>query len=448
MSVAMRTTMEAAVSGGGQELGLQDLAVQDLAVQDLPRPQQETGQPPSVHASQGSTRSRWLAVVSHLDPRYGGLSAAVPRLGLSVAGAGYEVSLAAFCAPGEKFRPDGYTETQVSFWPSARRQWMKSASLRSDFARVVQAADGIHVHGLWEVSTAIASRRARREGRPYVLSAHGMLEPWALANKGWKKKVYAGLLEKAHVRGAACLHALTEAEAEQYRHFGAHGPIAVVPNAVDIPAERSPEPFWEAFPHVRGRRVVLFLGRLHPKKGLDLLADAWLRVARDHPEAVLVLAGPDSEGTQARLSRRLGSEVDAGNAIFAGMLNERMKWSALAGAECFVLPSFSEGLSMSVLEAMGAGVPVLVTDACHMPEVSEREAGWEIDAAVEPLAEALDGVLKRTPEANRATGERGARLIASRYSPAGVAERMRQVYDFALTGQQPRGVALLYEGGR
>ena len=426
---------------------VQNVVIENVAVQG-----QKTVSFPSAGTSAGrspaASQSRWLAVVSHTEPRYGGLSTAVPRLGLDVAETGVEMSMAAFCAPGEAFRPEGYTEAQVSFWPSARRPWLTSPDLRQRFARVLRATDGIHIHGLWEMSTAAASRQARREGRPYVLSAHGMLEPWALANKGWKKKIYAALLERAHVRGAACLHALTAAEAEQYRRFGALGPIAVVPNAVTIPAERDPRLFLESFPQLRGRRCVLFLGRLHPKKGLDLLAEAWLRIGRDHPDAVLVLAGPDSEGTEAKLRARLENGIASGSVVFTGMLDESMKWSALAGAECFVLPSFSEGLSMSVLEAMGAAVLVLITHACHMPEVSAAEAGWEIDAAVAPLADALDAILNRTPEANRATGERGARLVASRYSSAGVAERMRQVYDFALGGRQPEGVEFFEGSGR
>lgn len=415
---------------------------------ETPQPLGHAGQPAPAGADLKQRRSRWLEVVSHTNPRYGGLSTAVPRLGLSLETSGYDVSLAAFCAPGENFRPEGYADARVSFWPTSRRQWLRSGTLRGQFAEAVHAADGVHIHGLWEMSTAVASRRARREGRPYVLSAHGMLEPWALANKGLKKKLYATLLERSHVAGAACLHALTTAEAQQYRDFGARGPIAVVPNAVQVPAQASPDPFLEAFPQLRGRRLVLFLGRLHPKKGLDLLAEAWLQVGHQHPDAVLVLAGPDSEATQAKLEARLGAEIVAGRVVFTGMLGGAMKWSALAAAELFVLPSFSEGLSMSVLEAMGAGLPVLVTHACHMPEVTGVGAGWEIDAAAEPLAEALEEILTRSPEQNSATGERGALLIAKRYSPVRVAEQMGALYQFALHGAGNGSFALFDEVGR
>lgn len=387
------------------------------------------------------TRS-WLAVVSHLDPRYGGLSAAVPQLGLSMVNQGFEVSLAAFCAPGEIFRPAGYEEEHLSFWPTSRRRWIESRALRQEFTAKVCSVDGLHIHGLWEMSTAMACRTALRAQRPYVLSAHGMLEPWALANKGWKKRVYAALIERANVERAACLHALTAAEARQYRDFGAKGPIAVVPNAVQIPQRLSPQRFLEQYPALRDRRVILFLGRLHPKKGLDLLAEAWLQLWRDYPDAVLVLAGPDSAGTRAALGARLASGGAEPSVVFAGMLDEPMKWSALAAAECFVLPSFSEGLSMSVLEALGAGVPVLITHACNMPEVSRHEAGWVIEPEVGTIAAALRQVLERGPEANRITGDRGRGLIASSYSPCRVAEQMAAVYEFALTGRESGGVEI------
>ncbi len=377
----------------------------------------------------------WLAVVSHLDPRYGGLSAVVPRLGLSLAESGHMVSLAAFTAPGEEYRPAGYDDAGLSFWPSSRISWLRSAPLRERFRRLVGAAKGLHIHGIWETSTAVACRAARKAERPYIVSAHGMLEPWALRSKGLKKKLYASLLERTNLNQATCLHALTKVEAKQYRSFGARGPIAVIPNAVEVPPSLSPESFLDAFPELRGKRLILFLGRLHPKKGLDLLAGAWLRVTHEYPDAVLVLAGPDSEGTQARIEAQLHSPGREPNVVFAGMLQGDLKWSALAAAECFVLPSFSEGLSVGVLEALGAGLPVLVTRACNMPEVTRFHAGWEIEPDPEELTQAMRDVLQRTPEQNRATGLNGAELVRTRYHPRHIAAQTAALYDFVLTGK-------------
>ena len=395
-----------------------------------------------------STTHRWLAVVSHLDPRYGGLSAVVPQLGLSLANTGHMVSLAAFTAPGEQYRPAGYDDAGLSFWPSSRISWLQSAPLREQFRELVHAAEGLHIHGLWETSTAVACRAARKAGRPYILSAHGMLEPWALQSKGLKKNLYAALLERTNVDQATCLHALTGAEAQQYRSFGASGPIAVIPNAVEVPPSLSPENFLNAFPKLRGKRLILFLGRLHPKKGLNLLAEAWLRVCREYPDAVLVLAGPDSEGTRAKVEPQLHSPGQEQNVVFTGMLDAGLKWSALAAAECFVLPSFSEGLSVGVLEALGAGLPVVVTRACNMPEVTRFHAGCEIEPDTDELTAALRDVLQRTPEENRAIGLNGAKLVQSRHHPRRIAAETAAMYDFALTGTSAACLDMQYGGER
>ena len=389
---------------------------------------QAAAQAADVNSGQHA-RPRWIEVLSHIDPRYGGLSSAVPALTSALQQtASINAAIAAFCAPGEETPPRQMQPEEITFWPASRMPWLTDGDLRSRWKAALWQADGVHIHGLWEQSTFAAAHAARSADVPYVLSAHGMLEPWALRNKAWKKRIYAALSERAIVRECACLHALTEAEVRNYRDFGARGPVAVIPNGVAIPAERSAEGFLEGFPHLRDRQIVLFLGRLHRKKGVDLLVEAWAEMARAWPEAHLVLAGPDDEGTAADLQRaveRLGLQRTV---TFTGMLRDTAKWSALAAATCFILPSHSEGFSMGVLEAMGSGLPVIVTRQCNMPQVSASGAGVQIEPEVPQIAAAIHGMLAAGGDARERMGQNGRDLVQQNYSWTHVAQRMAAVY--------------------
>ena len=388
---------------------------------------------------------RWLQVVSHTDPKYGGLSSTVPELGVRLAETHrFDMELAAFCLPDEGHWPAGYNDGNMTLWPASRRAWLPGAALRQPFREQLRKFDGIHIHGLWEQSTAMASRTARSLGKPYLLSAHGMLEPWARANKRLKKYFYSLLVEHATVAHASCLHALTRAEAGHYLSFGARSPIAVIPNAVEVPKRKDASLFLNGFPDLRDKRIILFLARLHPKKGLDLLLSAWNNLHDRWPDARLVIAGPDFEGTRAKLESFVAAHGLQQSVVFTGMLNEAMKWSALSAAECFVLPSHSEGLSVSALEAMGVGLPVIVTEPCNMPEVRQYETGWEIKPEVGSLTVALEEFLDNSSLENLQIGCRGADLVASRYSYDNVTRQMGDVYEWLQGGAAPRNVELIF----
>ncbi len=386
-------------------------------------------------------RSRWLHVVTHLDPRYGGLSSAVPALGQALSECtNCRAEIAAFCLEGEHFEPCGIGPALLSYWPQGRGSWLHNQRLKSSFEQKIASVDGVHIHGLWEQSTLEACRAASAAGKPYVLSAHGMLERWALRNKRWKKLLYAALVERSNVRRAACRLALTEAEARDYERFGCAGPVAVIPNGVSLPGLRDPEPFFAEFPELRGQRLILFLGRLHAKKGVDLLLRAWTEIAPRHRDAHLVVAGPDSEGTRAQLESIVAQHRIEGQVTFTGMLRDQMKWSALAAAEAFTLPSHSEGLSMSALEAMGMGLAVVVTRQCNLPEVKQHGAGWTIEPERRQLVAALHELLKNRPAENREIGLAGSRLVEQRYNWAAVARQTAEVYRWVLGGPVPRHV--------
>ena len=188
---------------------------------------------------------------------------------------------------------------------------------------------------------------------------------------------------------------------------------------------------------LRGKRLLLFLGRVHFKKGLDLLVPAWGEIAQNWPDAHLVIAGPDSENSQAAVENLVRQGKMEDRVTFTGMLRGEMKWSALAAAHCFVLPSYSEGLSTSVLEAMGAGLPVIVTRQCNLPDVVTYKAGWQIESNLAELTYTLGQALHFSSEQVQEMGARGRELVLRRYNWNQVAKQMCEVYEWIVNGSTP-----------
>ena len=276
---------------------------------------------PVSSESELDQRQSWLQVVTHLDPKYGGMSAAVPALSSAIQASGnHRVSLAGFCAQDEAFT---HNDLPVHGLPLGYSTWLRDGDARYRFRNLVNHAAGIHIHGLWEQSTLVAAHAARKAGKPYLISAHGMLQPWALNNKRVKKVLYGALIEKSNLKHAGCLHALTVAEAHDYRNYGLTNPIAVIPNGVDIPLHADRELFLDQFPALRGKRLILFLSRIHFKKGLDILSQAWASASKRWPDAHLVLAGPDFENTRASIESFVNSSG----------LTDRVSFTRNAGSE-------------------------------------------------------------------------------------------------------------------
>ena len=385
----------------------------------------------------------WLQVLPHLDPVYGGVSAVVPRLARQLASQeGVRIQLAAFCGADEA-QPANQEILNPTVWPLSRSAWAFNSALRKQFSDLISSSDGVHIHGLWESSTFIAASAARKARVPYVLSAHGMLEAWALANKRVKKALYAAAIEHRNVARAACLHALTHAEALDYRKFGYAGPIAVIPNGVEAEPSADPALFFERYPQAQGKQLLLFLGRIHYKKGVDLLVKAWSEVADFFPDAVLVLAGPDSEGTLAQVENTVTRLDLSDRVIFTGMLDAPLKWSALAASSYFVLPSYSEGLSVAALEAMSMGVPLILSEQCNLPQVAESGAGLQIQTSVPSLARALHTALGTSPGKHYVFSAEARALARREFGWGSVTERMAELYRWISGGPVPRHVELL-----
>lgn len=354
----------------------------------------------------------------------------------------YQSPLAAFCQPSESF-PVRAPKTKVHRWPDSRMRWLSDAALRRKFAALAEESSLLHIHGVWETHCAIASGAARRLKRPYVISAHGMLDAWALRQKRLKKTLYARLVENTNLSSAACLRAMTVSEAEQYRSFGLKNPIAVIPNGIEAPPGADPEVFLKKFPQLREKQIVLFMGRIHPKKGVFPLCQAWSRVRSLFPDARLVIAGPDALGINDQL-RSIAGGADANEAaVFTGLLDGEMKWSAYAAASLFVLPSYSEGFSIAVLEALSMATPVLISPACYFPEVIGADAGWLTGVTEEEIEAALVNVLRTCGAELRKKGGNGASLVRERFTWPRVAAQTTELYDWLLGGPRPASFPLL-----
>jgi len=298
----------------------------------------------------------------------------------------------------------------------------------------------VHSHGLWMHSGVAARNASINANVPLIISPHGMLEPWALANSKWKKCMAANLFENRNLRSAQCLHALCEAEAENFRAYGLKNPIAIIPNGIE-PAEFNAMPAYEQIesvhPSFKNKRRLLFLSRIHPKKGLEHLLQGWRKVVADFPNWQLVIAGGGEAQHEAHtraLVKKLGLD---GNVTFPGPVYGEEKRIALGGADAFVLPSFSEGFSIAILEAAASGLPVLITPQCNFPELVSAGGGFEMEPNVAGCESGLRQLLSLLPEQRKEMGRKARNLIHVNYTWRRVARKMLEVYCWLLN-QGPR----------
>lgn len=405
---------------------------------------QATQQYSTVRQHDVRVKASWLQVMSHLDPQFGGIAATVPQLCRATEAEGaYKCPIVGFCDPAELGQLSESERSQVTQLPPNRMGWIVNRGLRQQLKQVVRAAQGVHIHGIWETHCMVTSGIARSCKKPYIISAHGMLDDWALTHKRLKKALYAALLETNNLQRASCLRALTRDEVTDYRRIGLSTPVAVVPSGVEAPEGVTGDVFRQAFPQLTGKRIVLFMGRLHPKKGLPLLLQAWHRVAESRgEESHLVIAGPDSENLLGTL-RQMADDLKLRDAVtFTGMLKDELKWSALAAAELFVLPSFSEGFSVAVLEALAMGIPAVVSSPCHFPEIREANCGWVIEPETGALALAMREYLEMQASELACMGERARGLIERRFTWPVIGKQMEEVYSWLQGGPKPTSVEM------
>lgn len=375
-------------------------------------------------------------ILASLREDYGGPPQAAVGLGSALSRRGIDIS---YWAPVLRNRDDLVeTGNQTHLFPLARpHSWFRSPLLAQSLRRSLERIDLFHLHEIWSYPQYAVARLAWETGRPYVIRPAGELEPWRIRKKGWlkylKKKTYLALIGRRIMARAGCLQAITPREIPGFRASGFRGPITVIPNGINPEPFRhlpAPEKFEEFWPALKGKRIVLFLSRLNSEKGLDQLIPAWARLRQrgGYNDVFLVVAGPDDRGYGPQI-RVLAERIGVGTSVlFPGMVQGLKKIALISRAECYILPSYSEGFSMSILENLAAGKPVLITPGCNFPEVAEVGAGFICNPVAEAIESDLRKLLDLSPEQRRVMGEMGRSLVENNYSWDIAARKMITVY--------------------
>jgi glycosyltransferase involved in cell wall biosynthesis len=376
-------------------------------------------------------------VVARLDPAFGGPSYSVPRLCQALAAAGVEVVLFSV-ASDENGQCDtycrGYRDRRFA-WDYARIPILcrlrSSRGLSNALRHALRTTDLIHDHGLWLMPNVRAAEAAASGRTQLVVSPRGMLAPAALAFSPLKKRVFWALLQGPAIRGAACIHATSEQEYQEVRCFGLKNPVAIIPNGIDLP-ELATQP--TAGP--AAERIVLSLGRIHPKKGLVGLVHAWSKVEVGHPGWRLKIVGPPEGGHDDEL-RALAMKLVLNRVSVEGPIYGEAKAAAYREAEVFVLPSLNENFGLTVAEALAAGTPVISTKGAPWGGLEIEGCGWWIDHGTEPLAAALANAMALSRRVLSTMGQKGREWMAQEFSWDRIGHDMLDVYLWLSRSAEP-----------
>ena len=340
---------------------------------------------------------------------------------------------------------DEYSEADRGSWaPSAvsisPKVWPRSLfRAPAMHARLAEfRPEIVHNHGIWLHASYVGLRYAQRTGVPMVVSPHGMLDSWARLRSQWKKRLVSALYENRHLAKTALLHALCENEQQAIRSAGVNVPVACIPNGIDLPTGEDLNVLSRPDYYPRDRRTLLFLGRVHPKKGLSELISGWKRSmvrggARAH-DWQLVIAGWDEIGHKAELESQI-EELQLQQSIrIVPPVFGAEKVAALSGCDGMVLTSYSEGLPMSILEAWAYKKPVLMSEACNIPEGFAAGAALCANPQPESVAQALERYFEMAEAERQGMGACGRALVESRFTWPIVAAQHNACYAWLLGG--------------
>jgi glycosyltransferase involved in cell wall biosynthesis len=397
-----------------------------------------------------------LHICPYMHPSAGGPPVVVERLAALAPNHGWRASVittSLFCDDnGSALETQLNHRINASVLPCDRPRALGLASAAAAVIdRGVRESDFVHLHTLWHPLNTLARRACARFGRRYVLMPHGMLDPYSLGVRAIRKRLYMKLRETPNLLGASRVIFTTPLEEQLARSTLPWLPGGeIVPLGADVPPrvsrDRLAAAFEARFPESAGRRCMVFLGRIHPKKGLERILTELPRIVEACPDALLVVAGSGEPAYVQGLQRQVHRAGLSRHATFTGLLLGDLKWGALAAAELFLLPSQQENFAIAVAEAMQMAVPVIVSEKVNTwPFIKQAGAGVVLDIA-RPCGElgAIIVTLLNDRDGLRAMGERGRNFARDNFTWASTASRTIALYERLLGIERTSNEALAF----
>lgn len=376
---------------------------------------------------QDTLRTSVVHTVGGLHRSLGGPSRSVPETCEALAERGLDVSLVAlrFRDEGELVPLPRNVEIKLA---NGRRLGLLRQVMSRDFGRALNEVvctrkpTVLHDHGVWLTSNHVAVKIARRASVPIVIAPRGMLSDWALGQRRWLKKVAWRAYQEANLMNASVIHATSDDEARDVRRLGITRPVALVPNGVDA----GHFTFRTELPAAAATRTALFLSRLHPKKGIENLVDAWAVVRPDNWR--LEICGPSPAAYRTALERRIRRRGLSECVQILDEVDDEGRRRTYAAASLFVLPTLSENFGIVIAEALASGLPVITTKAAPWGELVRHRCGWWVETGVPGLVTALREAIELPAASLSEMGRRGRHLVETYYSWESAAASLHEVY--------------------
>lgn len=361
-----------------------------------------------------------LTFITDISLKGGGPSRSVPMLVKGLAEFGVDITLMTVRSDDMNIHALEGTNAKLKVLEAGYTQQELDEYLTAERFDIIQA------QSMWDLRYHKLKKLADKYHIPYIITPRGMLEPWSLSQKKWKKKLALSLYQMKDLNYSACIYTTAEMEAQHIRKLGVKVPISVIPNGIDIngyPCRTSLD---------KVKKQILFLSRIHVKKGIELLIDVWKKIKNDYPDWSIKIVGNGEDDYIKQLKMKVEeANLSACIEILPPVYSEE-KVDLYQTSALFVLPSYSENFGMVVAEALSCGVPVITSEYTPWNILNETKSGWCIPLSIETLEETLREALRRYPNELYEMGQKGSEMVATNFGYRSVVAKTVALYEWIL----------------